>query len=75
MNEVNASESRLKAEIDDLKRQLEEQKRLGHGGVNHNRRPSALSLVLIGLLLVALVVVGFFAGACCARLSGVAPSC
>ncbi|MEO8370958.1 MAG: efflux RND transporter periplasmic adaptor subunit [Candidatus Solibacter sp.] len=62
MNEVNTSESRMKAEIEDLKRQLEEQKKLAHGGSHQNRRPSTLSLVLIALLLAAMIVVGFFAG-------------
>ena len=62
MNEVNTSEGRLKAEIEDLKRQLEEQKKLAHGGAHQNRRPSTLTLVLIGLLLAAMIVVGFFAG-------------
>jgi len=62
MNEVNTSEGRLKAEIEDLKRQLEEQKKLAHAGINARRRPSTLSLVLIALLLAAMIVVGFFAG-------------
>ena len=62
MNEVNTSESRLKAEIEELKRQLEEQKKLAHAGSHQNRRPSTLTLVLIALMLAAMIVVGFFAG-------------
>jgi RND family efflux transporter MFP subunit len=61
MNEVNVSEDRLRSEIADLKRQLEEQKKL-HSGAHANRRPSTVSLVLIALLLSALIVVGFFVG-------------
>ena len=62
MNEVNATEDRLRSEIEDLKRQLDEQKKLGHAGGQQNRRPSTLSLVLIALVLVALIMVGFFVG-------------
>lgn len=62
MNQVNATEERLRSEIADLKRQLEEQKKLGHPGGQQNRRPSTLTLVLIALLLAVLIVVGFFVG-------------
>ena len=62
MNQVNATEDRLRSEIEDLKRQLEEQKNLGPAGGQQNRRPSAVSLVLIALLLAILIVVGFFVG-------------
>jgi RND family efflux transporter MFP subunit len=62
MNQVNATEERLRSEIADLKRQLEEQKKLGHPGGHQNRRPSTLTLVLIALLLAVLIVVGFFVG-------------
>src|SRR6266481_5173806 len=62
MNEVNATEDRLRSEIEALKRQLEEQKRLHAPGNQPHRRPSTLSLVLIALLLAALIVVGFFVG-------------
>jgi len=61
-SQTSASEERLLSEIEDLKRQLEEQKKLAHGGGVHNRRPSTLSLVLIALFLAALIVVGFFVG-------------
>ena len=61
MNQVNATEDRLRSEIEGLKRQLEEQKQAGHTAVQ-NRRPSAVSLVLIALLLAVLIVVGFFVG-------------
>jgi RND family efflux transporter MFP subunit len=62
MNEVNATEDRLKSEITDLKRQLEEQKKHGHPGAQPNRRPATLTLVAIALLLAVLIVVGFFVG-------------
>ena len=62
MNQVNTTEDRLRSEIDDLKRQLEEQKHLHAPGAQPNRRPSAVSLILIALLLAVLIVVGFFVG-------------
>ena len=62
MNEVNTTEERLRSEISELKRQLEEQKKPGHPGGHQNRRPSTVSLVLIALLLAVLIVVGFFVG-------------
>jgi RND family efflux transporter MFP subunit len=62
MNEVNTSEDRLRSEIADLKRQLEEQKKHGQAGGQPHRRPSTVSLVLIALLLTVMIVVGFFVG-------------
>ena len=62
MNQVNATEDQLRSEIESLKRQLEEQKKLGHPGGRQNRRPSTISLILIALLLAVLIVVGFFVG-------------
>ena len=62
MNQVNTTEDRLRSEIENLKRQLEEQKHLHASGVQSNRRPSAVSLILIALLLAVLIVVGFFVG-------------
>src|ERR1035441_861314 len=62
MNQVNATEDRLRTEIENLKRQLEEQKHLRASGVQPNRRPSAVSLIVIALLLAVLIVVGFFVG-------------
>ena len=62
MNQVNATEDRLRSEIESLKRQLEEQKGLHAAGARTNRRPSAVSLILIALLLAVLIVVGFFVG-------------
>ena len=62
MNEVNTSEDRLRSEIVELKKQLEEQIKLAHGGGQANRRPSTVTLFLIALLLVVLIGVGFFVG-------------
>jgi RND family efflux transporter MFP subunit len=62
MNQVNATEDRLRSEIEDLKRQLEERKKADHAGVRENRRPSTLSLVLMAVLVAVLIVVGFFVG-------------
>src|SRR5512133_1162368 len=60
MNDIKGAEDRLRSEIESLKQQVEEQKKLVQSG--QNRRPSTVTLVLIGLMLVVLVVVGFFAG-------------
>jgi RND family efflux transporter MFP subunit len=62
MNQVNTTEDQLRSEIESLKRQLEDQKKLGHPGGRQNRRPSTVSLILIALLLAVLIVVGFFVG-------------
>jgi RND family efflux transporter MFP subunit len=62
MNQVTTSEDRLRSEIEDLKRQLEQQKKLARPGAHQNRRPSTVTLVLIALTLAVLIVVGFFVG-------------
>ena len=62
MNEINATEDRLRSEIEGLKRQLEEQKKLHADGAKPTRGPSAGSLVVLALLLVAVIVAGFFMG-------------
>ncbi len=65
MNEINAPEDRLRSEIEDLKRQLEEQKKLAaahpqaHG---EPKPPSWRTLVLVLLLLAALGAAGYYAG-------------
>jgi RND family efflux transporter MFP subunit len=59
MNELKSTEEQLRAEIKSLKRQLAE--RAAHGSATP-RRPSRTTLVLLGLVLVALVVAGFFKG-------------
>src|SRR5438874_7614940 len=61
MNEVKGIEERLRGEIEELKRQLEQQKRLHESGVK-SRRPSAGLLVLLVVVMIALVVAGFFVG-------------
>jgi RND family efflux transporter MFP subunit len=62
MKEVNAAEDQLRAEIEDLKRQLAEQKNLHETGAHPHRGPSAVTLVMIALVLVGLIAVGFVAG-------------
>src|SRR3954453_5736453 len=62
MNETRSAEDQLRAEIESLKRQLAEQKQLIESGVHPQRRPSALKLIVLALLLAVLVVVGFFVG-------------
>src|SRR5438552_15615599 len=57
-----SSEDALRAEVADLKRQLEEQKNLHQSGANRTSAPSTLALLLIGLVIAALIVVGFFTG-------------
>jgi RND family efflux transporter MFP subunit len=63
MNESLTNEHQLRAEIESLKRQLAEQKKLLE--TDHHRQPTNPSkgtLVFIALLLAALTVGGFFAG-------------
>jgi multidrug efflux pump subunit AcrA (membrane-fusion protein) len=55
-------ESRLRAEIEELKQRLASQPHAPVSAHGHRRRPSALTLILIGLLLATLVVAAFFAG-------------
>ncbi|HJZ95094.1 MAG TPA: efflux RND transporter periplasmic adaptor subunit [Candidatus Solibacter sp.] len=62
MNEINAAEERLRAEIEELKRQLAEQKKLHEAGAHPRTGPSAGTLVMIALAIIGLVVVGFVAG-------------
>jgi RND family efflux transporter MFP subunit len=63
MNEIHTTEHQLRSEIEELKRQLEEHKKLAAAGRAHRPAgPSGRTLLAIALLLVALVVVGFFAG-------------
>jgi RND family efflux transporter MFP subunit len=62
MNEIHSTDDQLRSEIDDLRRQLEEHKKLAAGRARKPSGPSGLTLLVIALVLVALVVVGFFAG-------------
>ena len=63
MNEINSGvEEQLRAKIEDLRRQLEEQKKTRHPGADRHSRPSAAFLTSLALLLLALITVGFFAG-------------
>jgi RND family efflux transporter MFP subunit len=62
MNETGSAEARLKEEIEQLKRQLAEQKKLHEAGAHARTGPSATTLVLIALTIVGLIVVGFVAG-------------
>src|SRR4051812_46063542 len=60
MNDTHSTEDRLRSEISELKRQLEEQK--SHAAGHAERRPSKGSLALIALALIVLIVAGFFVG-------------
>jgi RND family efflux transporter MFP subunit len=62
MNETGAAEARLKEEIEGLKQQLAEQKKLHEAGAHARTGPSTMSLVLIALTIIGLIVVGFVAG-------------
>jgi RND family efflux transporter MFP subunit len=62
MNETGSAEARLREEVEELKRQLAEQKKLHDAGAHARTGPSAATLLLITLTIVALVVVGFVAG-------------
>jgi RND family efflux transporter MFP subunit len=62
MNEINAAEDRLRAEIDALKRQVAEQNKLLAASQPRASRPSTGALILLALLLAALIAGGFFAG-------------
>lgn len=63
MNETKTNEEQLRAEIEGLKRQLEEQKKLHESGAAPPAKgPSARLLVGIAMLILALVVAGFFVG-------------
>jgi RND family efflux transporter MFP subunit len=63
MNETQTGESRLRAEIDDLKRQLQEERNRGSsGGAARPKGPSGTTLVVLILLFVALIGAGFFLG-------------
>jgi RND family efflux transporter MFP subunit len=57
------AERELRAEIAQLKRQVEEQQRLLHNGPHKSLTgPSARTLLALALVTIALIVVGFFAG-------------
>ena len=63
MNETKTNEDRLRAEIEELKRQLQEEKGRGStGSPGEPKGPSVTTLAVLGLLFVALVVAGFFLG-------------
>ena len=62
MNDTQSREERLQAEIEDLKRQLAEQKKLAASQPSAPRKPSAITLLVVILLLGALAVAGYYLG-------------
>jgi RND family efflux transporter MFP subunit len=62
MNELKTTEDRLRDEVAELKRQLEEQKKLQSAGSHRASKPSAGTLVSIAIVILILVVAGFFMG-------------
>jgi RND family efflux transporter MFP subunit len=63
MNQTNTSEDRLQAEIDDLKRQLQEARNHGSSGSDEQPKgPSGGTLVVFTLLFGGLIAAGYFLG-------------
>jgi RND family efflux transporter MFP subunit len=62
MNQVNNTEERLRSEIEELKRQLAEQKKLIAGGHAQPKGPSGKTLLTLAVLTIGLLVAGFFLG-------------
>jgi RND family efflux transporter MFP subunit len=63
MNETQSHEDRLRAEVEDLKRQLEEQKRLlSAGHAAGSGKPSGRTLLWLVVLLGGLCVAGYYLG-------------
>ena len=62
MNDINTQEDRLRSEIEDLKRQLEEQKKLAADAYLQPKPPSWRTLLSVILLLAALAAAGYYFG-------------
>jgi RND family efflux transporter MFP subunit len=62
MNELKTNEDRLRDEITELKRQLEQQKELHAASPHRAKGPSAGTLVSIAVVILVLIVAGFFTG-------------
>jgi len=62
MNELKSNEEQLREEVAELRRQLEEQKKLHASSGHRASRPSAGALVAIAIVIIILIVAGFFAG-------------
>ncbi len=65
MNDINTTEESLRLEIEELKRQLEEQKRrsAGHGDPV-SKPPTYRSLLVVVMLLALLAVAGYYRVMC-----------
>ncbi len=63
MNEVSSTEQQLRAEIEDLRRELEEQRKLHHAGISSPKSaPTSRTIWLLGFVLIGLIIAAFFAG-------------
>ena len=60
--QLRSNEELLRQEIDDLKRQLAEQKALAPGHAPQSAGPAGRTLLVLALLMLALLVAGFFLG-------------
>jgi RND family efflux transporter MFP subunit len=62
MKDTNAAEDSLRMEIDELKRRLAERDHVAAGQPRQPARPSTGTLIFLGLLILALIAGGFYAG-------------
>jgi RND family efflux transporter MFP subunit len=62
MNETKSTEDQLRAEVEELRRQLKEQQELHQPGAQRASGPSVGSLLIIGCVLIGVIVAGFFLG-------------
>jgi len=62
MNDLNTGEDRLRSEIENLKRQLEQQKRLAVGHSSASTGPGGRTLMMVLLLLAVLAAAGYYYG-------------
>ncbi|HUK15334.1 MAG TPA: efflux RND transporter periplasmic adaptor subunit [Bryobacteraceae bacterium] len=62
MNDLNTGEDRLRSEIEDLKRQLERQKKLAAGHSSASMGPGGRTLMMVLLLLAVLAAAGYYYG-------------
>jgi RND family efflux transporter MFP subunit len=62
MNELKTNEDQLRAEIENLKRQLDQQKGHAETPDSQHPKPTFLTVVMVALLLIALLIAGYYVG-------------